>query len=66
VLKLGVDLNWMKKIAAFCQRVWTGGVVIEEGDPYLVEGHPGGWIAVEGKAEMYRFGEWMCPRAAHP
>jgi indolepyruvate ferredoxin oxidoreductase, alpha subunit len=32
-------------------------VVIEEGDPYLVEALRAAGIAVEGKAEMYRFGE---------
>jgi indolepyruvate ferredoxin oxidoreductase alpha subunit len=32
-------------------------VVIEEGDPYLVEAARTAGIAVEGKPEMYRFGE---------
>jgi indolepyruvate ferredoxin oxidoreductase alpha subunit len=32
-------------------------VVIEEGDPYLVESIRAAGIDVEGKAEMYRFGE---------
>jgi len=32
-------------------------VVIEEGDPWLVEELRAAGIAVEGKAEMYRFGE---------
>jgi len=32
-------------------------VVIEEGDPYLVDAIRAGGIAVEGKPEMYRFGE---------
>lgn len=32
-------------------------VVIEEGDPYLVDAIRAAGITVEGKAEMYRFGE---------
>jgi indolepyruvate ferredoxin oxidoreductase alpha subunit len=32
-------------------------VVIEEGDPYMVDAIRAAGIAVEGKAEMYRFGE---------
>ncbi len=32
-------------------------VVIEEGDPYMVDAIRTGGMAVEGKAEMYRFGE---------
>ncbi|MGB9623702.1 MAG: thiamine pyrophosphate-dependent enzyme [Phycisphaerae bacterium] len=32
-------------------------VVIEEGDPYLVESIRAAGVSVEGKAEMYRFGE---------
>lgn len=42
-------------------RQFAGGVdrcvVIEEGDPYLVETARTAGIAVEGKPEMYRFGE---------
>ena len=32
-------------------------MVIEEGDPYLVEAARTAGIAVKGKQEMYRFGE---------
>ena len=32
-------------------------IVIEEGDPYLVEGARTACIAVEGKPESFRFGE---------
>ena len=45
-----------KKIAAFAQSVQRC-IVIEEGDPYLVENIRAAGIPVEGKAEMYRFGE---------
>jgi len=37
-------------------------VVIEEGDPYLLEAIRAAGIAVEGKAEMYRFGELSVER----
>lgn len=46
----------LKKIAAFAQSVQRC-IVIEEGDPYLVENIRAAGIPVEGKAEMYRFGE---------
>jgi indolepyruvate ferredoxin oxidoreductase alpha subunit len=37
-------------------------VVVEEGDPYLVEAIRAAGIPVEGKADMYRFGELDVPR----
>ena len=57
MLKLG--LTWplpLEKIARFAQSV-NRCLVIEEGDPYLVEQLRAAGIAVEGKPEMYRFGE---------
>jgi len=57
VLKLGFTYPLpLKKIAEFVRRV-DRCVVIEEGDPYLVDAIRAAGIAVEGKAEMYRFGE---------
>jgi indolepyruvate ferredoxin oxidoreductase alpha subunit len=57
VLKLGMTHPLpLGKIRAFAQTVQRL-VAIEEGDPYLVEGLRTGGIAVEGKAEMYRFDE---------
>ena len=62
VLKLGMTYPLpMKKIAAFAKGV-DRCVVIEEGDPYLVDAIRAAGIAVEGKAEMYRFGELDVPR----
>jgi indolepyruvate ferredoxin oxidoreductase alpha subunit len=62
VLKLSVTYPLpMKKIAAFAKGV-DRCVVIEEGDPYLVDAIRAAGIAVEGKAEMYRFGELDVPR----
>jgi len=46
----------MKQIANFAKSVERC-VVIEEGDPYLVEAIRAAGIQVEGKADMYRFGE---------
>lgn len=46
----------VEKIRAFARSV-TRCVVIEEGDPYLVEQLRAHGIAVEDKPEMYRFGE---------
>ena len=57
MLKLG--LTWplpLEKIARFVGGV-ARAVVVEEGDPFLVEQLRAAGIAVEGKAEMYRFGE---------
>lgn len=57
VLKLGMTyplpLERMRAFAADVDRC----VVIEEGDPYLVEGARTAGIAVEGKPEIFRFGE---------
>jgi indolepyruvate ferredoxin oxidoreductase, alpha subunit len=57
VLKLGFTYSLpLKKIAAFAKSVKRC-IVIEEGDPYLVEAIRAAGIAVEGKDDMYRFGE---------
>jgi indolepyruvate ferredoxin oxidoreductase, alpha subunit len=62
VLKLGLTHPLpIKRIAAFAKGV-TRCAVIEEGDPYLVEAVRAAGIGVEGKAEMYRFGELDVPR----
>ncbi|HWR17499.1 MAG TPA: thiamine pyrophosphate-dependent enzyme [Terriglobales bacterium] len=57
VLKLGMTyplpLELVRKFAASVERC----VVVEEGDPYLVEGARMAGINVENKPEMYRFGE---------
>ena len=57
VLKLGMTyplpLERMRSFAASVERC----VVIEEGDPYLVEGARTAGIAVEAKPEIFRFGE---------
>jgi indolepyruvate ferredoxin oxidoreductase alpha subunit len=62
VLKLGMTyplpLDRMGAFAADVDRC----IVIEEGDPYLVEAARAAGIAVEGKPEMYRFGELNCAR----
>jgi indolepyruvate ferredoxin oxidoreductase alpha subunit len=62
VLKLGVTHPLpMRKIAEFAQSVERC-LVIEEGDPYLVDAIRAAGIKVEGKGEMYRFGELDVPR----
>jgi indolepyruvate ferredoxin oxidoreductase alpha subunit len=57
VLKLGMTyplpLERMRAFAASVERC----IVIEEGDPYLVEAVRTAGIAVESKQEMFRFGE---------
>jgi indolepyruvate ferredoxin oxidoreductase alpha subunit len=57
VLKLGMTyplpVERMRAFAAGVERC----VVIEEGDPYLVEGARTAGIAVEGRPESFRFGE---------
>jgi indolepyruvate ferredoxin oxidoreductase alpha subunit len=57
VLKLGMTyplpLEAVRKFAASVDRC----LVIEEGDPYLVEAFRTAGIHVEGKPDMYRFGE---------
>jgi len=62
VLKLGFTHPLpMKKIAQFAKGVERC-LVVEEGDPYLVESIRGAGVAVEGKADLYRFGELDVPR----
>jgi len=62
VLKLGLTHPLpIKKIAAFANSV-SRCLVLEEGDPYLEEAIRAARIEVEGKAEMYRFGELSVPR----
>ncbi|MGO9111467.1 MAG: thiamine pyrophosphate-dependent enzyme [Thermoguttaceae bacterium] len=57
VLKLGLTYPLpLEKIRRFASGVERC-LVIEEGDPYLVEQLLASGIAVEGKPEMYRFGE---------
>jgi indolepyruvate ferredoxin oxidoreductase alpha subunit len=57
VLKLGLTYPLpIEKIRSFAQSVRRG-IVIEEGDPWLVDALRAAGIAVEGKPEMYRFGE---------
>ena len=61
-LKLGLTYPLpLEKIRAFAASVKRC-VVIEEGDPYLVEAIRAAGISVEGKPEMYRFGELNVPR----
>lgn len=62
VLKLGMTHPLpLKRIALFAQSV-DRCVVIEEGDPYLVDAIRAAGIEVEGKPEIYRFGELDVPR----
>jgi indolepyruvate ferredoxin oxidoreductase alpha subunit len=62
VLKLGFTYPLpLKQIASFARSVERC-VVIEEGDPYLVDFMRAHGIQVEGKDEMYRFGELDVPR----
>lgn len=57
LLKIGMSYPLpMKTIRQFVNSVQRC-VVIEEGDPYLVEAIRAEGIAVDGKPEMYRFGE---------
>lgn len=62
VLKLGVTyplpLELIRSFAAFVERCF----VLEEGDPYLLDGIRAAGIAVEGKAEMFRYGEFDVAR----
>jgi len=56
-LKLGMTYPLpMEEIRAFAEGVRRC-VVIEEGDPYLLESVRAAGIAADGKPEMYRFGE---------
>ncbi|HHY87172.1 MAG TPA: thiamine pyrophosphate-binding protein [Verrucomicrobia bacterium] len=62
ILKLGFTHPLpLKRIAQFVRSVKRC-VVVEEGDPYLVEALRAAGLNVEGKAEMYRFGELNVPR----
>ncbi len=62
VLKLGFTYPLpLKKIVTFIKSVERC-LVIEEGDPYLVEAIRASGVWVEGKADMYRFGELDVPR----
>jgi indolepyruvate ferredoxin oxidoreductase alpha subunit len=57
VLKLGLTYPLpIEKVRRFAQSVRRC-IVIEEGDPWLVDALRAAGIAVEGKPEMYRFGE---------
>ena len=57
VLKLGMTHPLpIERMRAFAESVDLC-VVIEEGDPYLVEGARTAGIAVEGKPQSFRFGE---------
>jgi indolepyruvate ferredoxin oxidoreductase alpha subunit len=62
ILKLGMTyplpLERMRAFAASVERC----IVIEEGDPYLVEAARTAGIAVEGKHEIFRFGELSSAR----
>jgi indolepyruvate ferredoxin oxidoreductase alpha subunit len=63
-LKLGVTYPLpIKKIRAFAASV-ARCLVIEEGDPYLVDSLRAAGIAVDGKPEMFRFGELNVERVA--
>jgi indolepyruvate ferredoxin oxidoreductase alpha subunit len=62
VLKLGFTHPLpIQKIAGFAKGVKRC-LVLEEGDPYLVEAIRAAGIEVDGKTEMYRFGELNVPR----
>jgi len=62
VLKLGFTYPLpMKLIESFVKSVGRC-IVLEEGDPYLVDAIRAAGISVEGKAAMYRFGELDVPR----
>jgi indolepyruvate ferredoxin oxidoreductase alpha subunit len=62
VLKIGMTHPLpYNAIRAFAESV-DRCIVIEEGDPYLEESIRAQGIAVEGKQEMYRYGELSVPR----
>ena len=64
VLKPGMTYPLpLERIRAFAAGVGRC-VVIEEGDPYMVEALRAAGVAVEGKAEMYRFGELNVERVS--
>lgn len=62
VLKLGMThplpLGLIRSFVGFVERC----VVLEEGDPYLLDALRAAGLAVEGKPEMYRFGEFDVAR----
>ncbi len=63
VMKLGMSYPLpLEKLRRFAESVERC-LVIEEGDPYLVEQLSAAGIRVEGKAEMFRFGELDVDRA---
>jgi len=62
VLKLGFTYPLpIGKVREFARRVQRL-VVVEEGDPYLVEACRTAGLPAEGKPDMYRFGELNVPR----
>jgi len=62
VLKLGLTYPLpLGRLAEFAGRVGRC-VVVDEGDPWLVDALRAAGLAVEGKADMYRFGELDVPR----
>ena len=62
VLKLGLTYPLpLRRVAEFARGV-SRCVVIEEGDPWLVDAFRAAGIRVEGKPDMYRFGELSVPR----
>lgn len=62
VLKLGFTHPLPVKLISDFARSVVRCVVLEEGDPYLVDAIRAAGIRVEGKASMYRFGELDVPR----
>ncbi len=62
LLKLGMmyplPMKLIREFAGSVERC----VVVEEGDPYVVEAARAAGVLVEGKAEMYRFGELSVER----
>lgn len=62
VLKLGLTYPLpLRRVAEFARGV-VRCVVIDEGDPWLVDALRAAGIRVEGKPDMYRFGELNVPR----
>jgi indolepyruvate ferredoxin oxidoreductase, alpha subunit len=62
VLKIGFSHPLpMKQIESFVRSV-DRCIVVEEGDPYLLEAIRAAGLKVEGKDEMFRFGELDVPR----
>ncbi len=62
ILKLGLTYPLpVRRMSEFARGV-SRLVVIEEGDPYLFEACRAAGLNVEGKPEMYRFGELSVPR----